>query len=582
MKDGRALVILVWLASLFLWFRPGLVRPDGAGYLVYLPSVRMDGDLLFFDEWQQFGMIRPDGLIQHKEVTATGHLANHWTVGSALVWFPLFAVADGVRFDFPRNGIALPYNVAVVFTSALAGLVTLLCGMRVAPADPRARTIAAIGAWLGTPLLFYSLVHATMSHAISAMASALVFLAIRNNATAFLSGAAAGLAFAVRPQNAPFAAVPFILGRVPPLPYFAGLAAGALPQLIVSQVLYGTPFGFMTGGASKAFAPFERIRLVETLFSWYHGLVPWTPFAALGIAGLLVMMRFPVGALRFPIPDSRHPAHPTDNAALAAVVEDGQSCPSREEWREHADATASRDGQDCPSSTPVKSEIASGARRLALACLFVFITQWLINGLLERSFWGATAFGQRRFDNCTIVFLIGAAALVQRFRVAGTIAVAAASLWTLSLFFAAQQSLDLSRYVPPRALLGAQLSALANLRVGFLEAVPPPMKIRVLSMLVVFAVVVIAAVILLRKTSAAFRAVLAGTYLAAASLVLVWCGLRDRERIEAYRPLIEHNRPYAAHPAGADFRRGLLRDELDYLERSGRETEAARTRRELQ
>ena len=80
-------VILVWLVSAIFWLTPGITLPDGAGYFVYLPSVAHDGDLLFFDEWQSFGMIRR-GLIEHKEITATDHLGNHWTVGSAIVWAP--------------------------------------------------------------------------------------------------------------------------------------------------------------------------------------------------------------------------------------------------------------------------------------------------------------------------------------------------------------------------------------------------------------------------------------------------------------------------------------------------------------
>ena len=54
-----ALLVLVaaWLAACALWIQPGVSRPDGAGYFVYLPSTWLDHDLVFYNEWQRFGMI---------------------------------------------------------------------------------------------------------------------------------------------------------------------------------------------------------------------------------------------------------------------------------------------------------------------------------------------------------------------------------------------------------------------------------------------------------------------------------------------------------------------------------------------
>lgn len=521
-----AIVAAVWLVSVILWIHPGVVRPDGAGQLVYLPSAWLDHDLLFYNEWQGFGLIR-DGQILHKEITATDHLANHWTVGTALVWFPLFAAADAIPrvADFPRNGLSLPYNVAVIVASALAGLATLLAGLRVARsvASAHAATTATIGAWLGTPLLWYATMHATMAHAASAMACALVFLgamvlrARSDRWIAFLTGAAAGLAFAIRPQNAPFAAVPFFLQlRTPPVAYAAGLAAGALPQLIVSWYLYGGPLTFLGGGSSRPFAAFQRVRTWEPLLSWYHGLVPWTPFAALGLIGIVLLRK--------------------------------------------------RDA------------------RLMSACLFAFGSQWLINATVDRTFWGGVAFGQRRFDNCTIVFLIGAAVLVERLgRRAGPALVAATSLWTLSLFFAARRGLDLAGYVEPVDVMIDQLRALRDVATQLvpLGSVPPPMRLVVLVMLAAFLLLAGAAAFLLRHVSPRTGAVLAGTYLAAASLFLAWCGTNDRVHLPQYASLIAENKRYGALPGAFDFRIGLLRQEADWLRRSGREAEARETEREI-
>src|SRR5437588_371054 len=57
-----AVLIAVWAVSLFLWMTPGYVKPDGAGYVAYLPSAFIDHDLLLFDEWARLGMIRGDAI----------------------------------------------------------------------------------------------------------------------------------------------------------------------------------------------------------------------------------------------------------------------------------------------------------------------------------------------------------------------------------------------------------------------------------------------------------------------------------------------------------------------------------------
>lgn len=472
------------------------------------------------------------GIIQHKDVTRTSHLGNHWTVGSALAWLPAFAVADAIRPlvpRFPRNGFSLPYNAAVVVTSALAGLLTLIIGYGMAQRLYRETTaaLAAAGAWLGTSLMWYSLVHATMSHAISAAACALVFgaaVALRNRGEAamwLLAGMAAGFAFAVRPQNAPVAGVPLIVApfRRPLLPWYAaGLLAGALPQLVVSWFLYGSAFGFLTGGGSATpFAALQKIWVWEPLFSWYHGLFTWTPFALLGVAGLLVLAR--------------------------------------------------RD------------------RRLAAAGLFLFASQWIVNATMERSFWGALSFGQRRFDNCAVVFLVGAAALIAGFRPLWRILlVAVPAAWTLSIFLAARASLlDLSRYVAPAELMRAQAEAIRSIVDAFtpLAATPSTHKAAVAIMLLMFGAVVVATSAAVRRLPLRGAAAAAAACFVAASIFLAWCGSQDAALIPRYAALIERNRVYSEIPGGADVRFGLLRDEIDYLVRTGRMAEAEATSKEL-
>ena len=472
------------------------------------------------------------GIIQHKDVTRTAHLGNHWSVGSSLAWFPAFAFADAIRpFTprFPRNGFSLPYNAAVVVTSALAGLLTILIGYGVTRRlyGAGVGALAAAGGWVATTLMWYALVHATMSHAVSAAACALVFMAAvtlreRSDGSAWLlAGMAAGFAFAVRPQNAPVAAVPLIVApfRTAAMPWYAaGILVGALPQIIVSWFIYGSAFGFLTGGGSATpFAALQKIWIWEPLFSWYHGLFTWTPFALLGLAGLAVLAR--------------------------------------------------------------------SDRRLAAAGLFLFATQWIVNATMERSFWGATSFGQRRFDNCTIVFIIGAAALIATVRPFWRVVmVAVPAAWTLSIFLAARSSiLDLSRYVTPGEMLQSQIVAIRSIGAALtpLGATPAAHRPAVAVLLIVIGVVVFLAATALTRLPSRAAAAAGAAYFTAASIFLAWAGTQDARLIPRYAPLIERNRVFAEIPGGADVRFGLLRDEIDYLARSGRTAEAEDTAREL-
>jgi hypothetical protein len=486
----------------------------------------MDHDLLLFDEWARLGMIRGDA-IAFTNITANGHLSDHWTAGPAVAWLPAYVAADLARAAIPmlrgfaRNGFSLPYAMAILVSSAMAGLLVLLIGVQAAvPIAGRvAATLAAIGIWFGSPLLWYSLRHATMGHAVSAAACAVVVaiaLSLRReirNWKIVAAGLACGFAFAVRPQNLTFVLVPVIVAGSMPLLRRSWLAAigfviDVLPELVVSQILYGRPLAFASSGGANDWHAFERIHPFLPLVSWYHGMWTWTPLLALALVGLLLL------------------------------------------WRDD--------------------------RRLAAAGIVTFLLQWVIIAAFDRSFWGMLAFGQRRFDSCTIFFLIGLAAFLARLpRLLAAVAVAAGSLWTMLLFFAAQH-LDLNEYIPPQTLWHAALFAIRHENpLQFLQSVAPQARAAAFVMTLI-AIVVFALAVLAVRTHAAVAAV----YLIVVSALLAWCGSHDADRIARYRPLIEANRR-APDGHALDYL-GLLRFEAAYFQATGNDAEAARSTRDAE
>lgn len=519
MRDRAAVaaIIAIWLISTLLWLRPGITRPDGVGYFAYLPSTYFDHDLVLFNEWQRFGML-PDGVIVSEKLTPNGHLSDHWSAGSAVLWYPAFVAGDVLQRAlgrFPADGASLPYNAAVISASAILGLITLLTAFAIARRffSGFASTVAVIGTWFGSTLLWYSTREALMAHAAAAAICALVVLASIEKQW-LAAGVAAGLAFAIRPQNAAFIAVPFLIAGAPALRRWlsivAGFVAGALPQIVVATVIYGNPlrlYNLLPGTSQDAWRAFERFWPWQPLLSWYHGLATWTPLMIIGAAGLIRVSRVDRG--------------------------------------------------------------------LGTAAIAMFLVQWLANASLDRPFWSAASFGQRRFDNCTVFFAIGLAAILDLLpRWLGIAVTALGSLWTMALFFAAQ-SIDLNRYIPLPELLSAV--ARSPKRIALLEAVPSSFRGTVVIAFFAVAIAYALFALLIR-----LRPGIAGASFCA--LIAVWfaiCGLNDAAHLNAWSGVIAKNRALEPDSGAMRDRLALMRDEENYFRMTGNVGEADRTHAEI-
>ena len=456
-------------------------------------------------------------------------------MGPALLWFPAFVAADGARTaawleQFPRDGFVLPYNVAVIVTSSVAGLATLLIGFVIARRfySAGASAGAAIATWLGTPLLWYSVRDAAMSHAVSSFACALVvLLSLRlrrevSRETVLAVGMAIGFAAMVRIQNAAFVVVPFlVLDRDSrrtllrqPLAFVAGGLLGVLPELLVSTVLYGQPLGFASIGVRAiGWHPWTRFWIIETLFSWYHGLFSWTPVAAIGVAGFAVL------------------------------------------WR--------RD------------------RPLAVAAIVSFAIQWIANSSADRAFWAAISFGARRFDNMAVFFLLGLAALIQWKPRLVSILAGISCIWTMLLFFASRH-LDLNAYQTFGELRDAIALAFGDLHLGMLENVPADLRSRALALLILALIVNAAIAALALAMPPRMRTSLAALYLAAMTAFLAWTGANGADRTGRYADLIARSRAFASVADHEVGEQNLLENELLYFQKSGRLEEAEATKVELE
>ncbi len=298
-----------------------LYSSDEVEYYSYLRSLWFDHDVSFENEYRYFydhDIAQSAGFHETflERRTEAGRRINFATIGCALLWAPFYGVADAaVRAgvfggDVAADGFSRPYVSAVAYASAFCGFLAILLSIRAARIVTGAGLRGGLAVWLGTPLLFYMYVAPPMSHATSAFAVALfvtAWLHARDTwspSRVALLGLSAALMAMVREQDIFFAAGPavdfaFGLGGkeggwrqgvrdwlVPAAAGAAAFAIGYAPQLLAYNALNGYPRPSKLVTRKMMWTAPHGL---QVLASPEHGFLVWTPLAALGIAGLIVL-----------------------------------------------------------------------------------------------------------------------------------------------------------------------------------------------------------------------------------------------------------------------------------------------------
>lgn len=311
-----AVFVLVFVAT----FEP-IIRSDGIGYYAYLRSLTMDGDLrmgndfhLAVETFQRQFLIPPPN--------ERGYTHNPWSVGPALMWFPLYMVAhalvvggQSVGLSWQASGYDSPYITLSMATSVLAGLGTLLVCYRICRrfVSPAVAVLAVLSIFTGSNLLYYVLREGSFSHALASLATAcfvLVWFKLEEqpslarwallgltagwmvllywlSAILLLPAAMTWARFMVRAATRTPATHP----HTPPAgqTLLGGAVAALLvlllfsPQMFVWYTLYGS---LLTVPQGNDYITPDKIHLVALLFSTRHGLLPWTPALFVGVASL--------------------------------------------------------------------------------------------------------------------------------------------------------------------------------------------------------------------------------------------------------------------------------------------------------
>ena len=392
-----AIVLLATVATPFL-LQPW-VTSDGIGHYSYVRSLVFDHDVDFRNEFahyntvsSRFGPPTLEGdeaspsrhvclnpVIETPVRTATGLTWNPWPVGSALLWAPFvlatWPIVEGLRtlgVQIANDGYGLPYALAVGLGTVVYGVIGLVLCMQLCARyfSSTASLLAVLATWFGSTFVFYLFVMPSYAH-VNSMFAVTWFVwhwhryfhdraTAPTGAAAFVLGLIGGLMMAVQWTNVTF------------LVTFGALAArsvwtSARPRGALGSLLrYGI---LLTAGWLVTFAPQLAVNKIL-----YGGVLadPQPPgfFSSLTSPHILGVLFSSDRGLVFWTP-------------LVLVCLAGLAF--------------------CPRP----------ARLLAGMLGLNFLLQLYINASVD-TWTGDSAFGQRRFTNLTLLFVLGLTALLAR------------------------------------------------------------------------------------------------------------------------------------------------------------------------
>ncbi len=272
---------------------------DAIDHLEFVRSAVFDHDLDIRNDDAVFGGA-PEQDTDPTQINMHG-------VGPAIVWTPLYLVADALCGTIGQscNGASRPYLAACTLTSMMASAWGLVAAFRLAArfAAWGASLLSIFGVAWATFISWYMTVEPTMSHNLSFAASARAFVlmlqAKDGRLSWFWAGLAVGYSASIRFADALIgvSALPFILApepRRPPrailhdaLVLGAGALVGFAPQMFAWQRVFGRPL-VIPHGSDFLFHPTS---VVDVLFSAQSGLFTWSPLLYLALPGLLSVRR---------------------------------------------------------------------------------------------------------------------------------------------------------------------------------------------------------------------------------------------------------------------------------------------------
>jgi hypothetical protein len=350
---GQFLLGVLFIVSIVVSF-PRVYATDEVQYYSWVRSLWFDHDVDFENEYHTFAERNPNSgittslLMPNRIRPITGLYGNIAPVGSAILWSPWFIGADlglravqsfGLAREIPADGYSWPYQRAICYASAFYAWIGLLIVHRMTKRWTTARnsTIATVGMWFATPLIFYMTVQMPFAHANAFFVCAVFvrsWLWQLDNPQRWepwvAVGASLGALFMVREQLILFGVLPAVstvytlwttrdslrttIIQVVPRVLMGAItvATFALPQFVAYTAVNGEPkpasevsskLNWCSPHAIDTLIDFdptpeplcrvasEPIRIP----AWSRGAFVWSPILVLGVFGLMLF------AVRYPL-----------------------------------------------------------------------------------------------------------------------------------------------------------------------------------------------------------------------------------------------------------------------------------------
>ncbi|HTL44059.1 MAG TPA: hypothetical protein VL262_06945 [Vicinamibacterales bacterium] len=427
--------VIAYSLGLLLLAKPDgrIVVGDAMHEYVQLRSAVFDHDLRFTNEYLHLYGLTPETVDDETrwivDANETGHVRNLMPVGPALLWAPAYLmttagvwIADHLGAAYPLDGYGRLFQASAGYTGIAAATLAAWLSFLAAAAffDRRSAIWATLAIWLASSALYYSVISPTYSHAPSMLAVSvfvLVWIRTLNEQRVgryVLLGVLVGIAALMRWQDAVLFVVPALDAAVR---WRARAWAAGLQRIAAAGA-----------GAFVAFTP--------QMFVW-----------------------------------QRLYGHPLTIPQGASFMQ----------WQSPAlVAVLFSDNHGLFTWTPVIALGCAGliwlVRRapLAGAASIAFLAiSWYVNAAVA-DWWAGEAFGARRFVGCFPIFVLGTAAVFERWKDHPARAVVCTMIFTaLTLLLLVQyqafmhgartlapypkgfEHLWLSRFVVPFRLLGA-------------------------------------------------------------------------------------------------------------------------------
>lgn len=284
-----------------------LISSDGAFYYSYLRSLVLDGDVDLVNDIALYNSRMPVDYEHRLGMNA----AYVFSVGPAILNAPFFLTArllvtiiHSAGGEIPTDGYSWIEEAAFCLGNVLYAMIGLYLLFLVLQKfySVRAALYAVMFSIYGTSVVAYLYLETWMSHAPELFGIGVFLYLLHQSKSrprhAFLIGAALGIAFLIRWQNALWGVMLIIpiheylrKNHAGQALLFSSLAAAGFLVLAIPQFLFWkvTSGAWITVPQGDQFIGFEHFGIPGVLFSSRSGLLIWTPVTAFAIYGWMRM-----------------------------------------------------------------------------------------------------------------------------------------------------------------------------------------------------------------------------------------------------------------------------------------------------